>query len=29
MLPALADPRGGAGRLWRRVLRGGPPEGER
>ena len=22
MLPALADPRGGAGRLWRRVLRG-------
>ena len=23
MLPALADPRGGAGRLWRRVLRGG------
>lgn len=23
MLPALADPRGGAGRLWRRVLRRG------
>lgn len=23
MLPVLADPRGGAGRLWRRVLRGG------
>jgi hypothetical protein len=26
MLPALADPRGGAGRLWRRVLRGGAPD---
>jgi hypothetical protein len=29
MLPALADPRGGAGRLWRRLLRGGAPETDR
>jgi hypothetical protein len=29
MLPALADPRGGTGRLWRRVLRGGDSGGER
>jgi hypothetical protein len=28
MLPALADPRGGAGRLWRRVLRGRGPAAE-